>query len=1431
MKLLRVVEWAGAAAVGALAWLSPAAAQSPPPLPNPDLGLVVAGTVSAVARQADGGLVIGGNFTLVDGQPRGNIARIRPDGTLDPNWHPQVANTINALAVNPASGAVYIGGFLTAVDGVPRSRLARLDGATGALDAGWDPAPNSTVNALAVDPVSGAVFAGGAFASFGTPAVARVGIAKIDGATGALDATWTPAASNFSSVNAIVLSSTGAVYAGGTFTAFTGAGAPASTPRNYLAKLDATSGALDADWNPTASASVSALALDAATGDVYAGGNFTTIGVPAVARQRLAKIAGGGIGAIDATFSAAAASSVYALALDPAANKLYVGGAFTTLTGSGDPAATPRLRLGKLDAITGALDAAWNPAASGNVNALVSVGANTIVAGGNFGTIGTTTRLSLAALATADGALAASVDVGTRGTVATIARQSNGGFIVGGNFLKAGNAPRTHLLRLNPDGTLDPNFKPLLSGNVSNVAIGAGDAVYPTGFFTTIDGVARGNIARLDAAGTVDPNWSTTLSGPAATMAENGGWLYIGGTFTTIGGANHARLARLDAATAARDAAWMPSPTGPVNAIAIDAANGMLFAGGGFQAVGGQNRAYLAKLDLATGTATAWNPIVNSSVTSIALSNGALYAGGAFVTATVGGTAGVARSKLIKIDAATGDVDAAWNPGSSTNVVALAADGNALYVSAGSGTVGGQTRAYLSKIDANGSANALWNPSPNAQVNAFAFGAGGAVFVGGQFTAVGGAPRLVLAALPNGVPSTTTIDTVLPATTVVGESYDVAVSVSVPGATASGNVAVDDGNGATCTATLTNGAGSCTLVSTAAGTRTITASHTSPDYLPSSATATHVVERASTTTAFGAATPTTAVYGDAVAAGFALSVNAPGAGTPGGDVGVTVDGAAGCTAPVAAGACTLAASSLTAGTHALVAAYAGDANFTASASASQMLTIAKAPTTTTLVGATPATTGQPVTVGYAVAGAGAVTGDVSVIASSGETCTATVASGQCAITFATAGARTLTATYTGDANHDGSTSAALPVAVGDAEVWVEGQKLTPSDGTNGGYFGTSAAVRGDVALVGSPNMRINGVDQRGAVYVFKRINGTWTQAQKLLSSDGTAQQHFGSAIAIEGDTALIGAEGSTVSNAAGAGAVYVFTEADGTWTQTQKLVASDPYPGANFGRISMSGDRAAIGAGGAPYLGHNYQGAVYVFTRTNGTWAQTQKLVAADGATLDYFGANVAIDGGTIAVASNGADIAGVANRGAVYVYTESTPGQWSLAQKLTASDGVADSRLGSAVALSGANLLVGTSSTRVAGLAAAGAAYMFTSTDGVWSETQKLVSPNLGAYYNFGYRAMLRGDTGFIGEPYATVGGAAQRGAVHAIRKQGAQWSITSTITASDGVFNNWFGWAIGWDGSTAVIGAMGVNYMPNAYQGAVYFFRPDSLFDDGFE
>jgi hypothetical protein len=311
----------------------------------------------------------------------------------------------------------------------------------------------------------------------------------------------------------------------------------------------------------------------------------------------------------------------------------------------------------------------------------------------------------------------------------------------------------------------------------------------------------------------------------------------------------------------------------------------------------------------------------------------------------------------------------------------------------------------------------------------------------------------------NKADTTTTITSGSPDPTVTGQSYVVNfIMTSNTGSTPTaptGNVTVSDGTDS-CTGTIASG--TCTITSTSAGSKTLTATYNGDSNfnVSTSASVAHTVNKADTTTTITADTPDPSVVGQSVPVHYSVTANSPGGGTPTGNVTVS-DGAESCTDTVAAGQCSLTFTS--AGTKSLTATYAGDANYNASpASASVAHTVNPADTTTTITSDTPdpSNVGQAVTVNFTVApvspGAGTPTGNVTV--SDGvDSCTGTVAAGTCNITLTTQGARTLTATYAGDSNFNGSTSAGEPhtvnkyatttiITLGSPDPSVVGQSVT-----------------------------------------------------------------------------------------------------------------------------------------------------------------------------------------------------------------------------------------------------------------------------------------------------------------------------------------------------------------------------------------------------
>ena len=312
---------------------------------------------------------------------------------------------------------------------------------------------------------------------------------------------------------------------------------------------------------------------------------------------------------------------------------------------------------------------------------------------------------------------------------------------------------------------------------------------------------------------------------------------------------------------------------------------------------------------------------------------------------------------------------------------------------------------------------------------------------------------------------------------------------------------------------------------------------------------------------------------------------------------------------------------------------------------------------------------------------------------------------------------------------------------------IQDQKLTASDGVAYDFFGSvSLSADGNTALIGASNVTVGNKSSQGAAYVFVLNGGIWSQQQKLTALDGAAGDAFGASVSLSGDgnTALIGALDAKVGANTIQGAAYVFARNGGTWSQDQKLTASDGAASDQFGlqvSLSADGSTALIGAYWATVGANAKQGAAYVFVRSGVTWSQDQKLTASDGAADAYFGASVSLsgDGNTALIGAWGAKVGANTNQGAAYVFVRSGL-TWSQDQKLTASDGAAGDAVGASVSLSGDGntALIGAENATVGANTAQGAAYVFVNSGGTWSQQQKLTALDGAAYDQFGSSVSL---------------------------------------------------------------------------------------------
>lgn len=716
-----------------LAWMATASAQSPAPLTDPDLELLTNGVVIAIARPPDGGVLLGGVFTSIDGVARSNLARLRPDGTLDLDWNPSPNGAVQAIAVSSA-GDIFVGGDFTAINGQPRLRLAKFEpGTQGALDALWAPAANNGVNALVV--AGGAVYVGGRFTAIGSDTRGRLARVAATG-TGVVDAEWNPSAD--APIAAVAVDGANAVYAGGTFANIGGAA------RANLAKLSISDGTAVAAWNPSADAGVNALVLDG-SGALYAGGAFTEIG--SIQRSYLARLSTSGAGVVDPVWNPAPSGSINALALD--AGNLFVGGWFSSVESG------LVRNLAKVStAGTGTADTGWDPSPDNVVRSIAVDGAGGVIAGGQFGTVGKQVHLAHVRISST-GTAQDSVDVEQRGAVITsIAEQADGSKIIGGAFSKVGTLGRRNLLRLDAQGRLDAEWAPDPDGMVSALAV-VGDQVYVAGAFQTIRGVLRQGLARIDGTGLglPDEGWNMGVWGSVNALEMHSHSLYVGGSFAAIGGVQRQGLAKIDLASGLIDPDWNVAANADVVSIVSDGKDS-IFVGGGFIIIGGIERRRLAKVsaDGAGAVDPLWNPAPNQQVTALAIdADGRLYAGGLFTS--IGGQP---RARIARLSTdGTAVVDPTWNPSPSGSIHSLAVSASgSIYASGLFTSIGGMSRRYLARLspDGAGSADATWNPSPNSVNSVLHLDHEGMVFVGGTYTSIGNQPRIGIAALtPAGV--------------------------------------------------------------------------------------------------------------------------------------------------------------------------------------------------------------------------------------------------------------------------------------------------------------------------------------------------------------------------------------------------------------------------------------------------------------------------------------------------------------------------------------------------------------------------------------------------------------------------------------------------------------------------------------------------------
>lgn len=388
--------------------------------------------------------------------------------------------------------------------------------------------------------------------------------------------------------------------------------------------------------------------------------------------------------------------------------------------------------------------------------------------------------------------------------------------------------------------------------------------------------------------------------------------------------------------------------------------------------------------------------------------------------------------------------------------------------------------------------------------------------------------------------------------------------------------------------------------------------------------------------------------------------------------------------------------------------------------------------------------------------------------------------------------------------------------------------LVGSDGAINDRFGTSVAIDGDTAAVGAPSYSPSG---KGAVYLYLRTGDTWMQSAKLTASDGAAGDGLGTSVAIDGDTIVAGASGD---NSAG-GSIYTFARTGGAArTETAKLTASDGLAGDALGSsVGIDGDTIVAGAPGddLPTSGDcERQGSVYTFARTGAAArTQTAKLTASDPVTGFCFGGgllgtSVGIDGNVIIAGAPGDRFGNASNpaRGSVYTFTRSGGNRTENA-KLTVSPLPSTGRLGESAAIDGDTIVAGDTEADDA----YGAAYTFASTGAAArNQTAKLTAAFPQQNQGFGSSVAIADDFIAVGDPNR-FGNASTQGAAYAFTRTGAATRNETWFAASGTSGGDQAGTSVATDGDRILAGVpgsdVGSGVNQHQDQGTVLAATPD--------
>lgn len=369
-------------------------------------------------------------------------------------------------------------------------------------------------------------------------------------------------------------------------------------------------------------------------------------------------------------------------------------------------------------------------------------------------------------------------------------------------------------------------------------------------------------------------------------------------------------------------------------------------------------------------------------------------------------------------------------------------------------------------------------------------------------------------------------------------------------------------------------------------------------------------------------------------------------------------------------------------------------------------------------------------------------------------------------------------------------------------------------------FGTSVALSENFAIVGASRE----TSASGAAYIYaKNSQETWDFSQRLEADDPNAGAEFGGGVKIANDYLVVAAGRADVNGTIRAGALYVYDYQNNNWEFSTKIVASDLSGDAKLGinptSLDVQDNTIIAGAPGE----NSWTGSVYVFTKVNGVWEETQKIMSPNPLANDIFGIGVSISNNQLLIGAQGVNN----RRGVAYLYTKNANGIWEYNQTISASNGEVDDYFGNSVTIEDNTIVVGSYGADLE----VGTAYIFEkNSQGTFEELQILYPNPSTDRVQFGWATDINQDYIAITAPHI-YGNEVGEVYFYKIDATGS-WVEDQIIQGNDTAAEDFYGWSIAMNDSEMIVGSPredhdinGNNEMGDA--GSAYIFKDPNILE----